>query len=336
MKTADTLVSVVTVTRNDAQHVEAFVRELSMVLEGMFRYYEIVIVDDGSLDDTVEVVENLQRTIKNVQLYCLPRSSGDQVALVAGLENAIGDYVVTLDLWRDPIPPIAQMMEVAISQELDIVYGLPGERVRPASLYARFSTRFFSSLCRLSDLDIPPAITNYRLMSRRVVNYVLEISDVHRTLLVAPALSGFGYGTVPYERSACLPPSRGRRRGALEPFWQAIDLVVSTSMRPLRAVTVLSLLFGGVSFLYGIVALLLKYVFLVEEVAPGWTSLSLQISGLFLLVFLSLAIMSEYLLRMSEITNRRPSYHFKGESCSTVMDYEQEPNVDRTPRMPEQ
>lgn len=321
------LLSVVAVTRNDAGRIGDALRQLSELLAAHFRYYEIVVVDDGSSDETVAVIEELQKTLKNIQLYCLPRPKGEQVALVAGLENAIGDLVVVLEPGVDPVEPILEMVDTSISQQTDVVYALPRERTRPSALYDRFSTWFFTLLGRLSDLEIPAAMSRYRLLSRRVLNYVLEVSDRHRTIAVAPALSGYAYSTVSYERRASRRGLGGRRGPGS--IGRALDLVISTSMKPLRLVTILSLVFSLLSFLYGVLALVLRYGFH-ELVSPGWTSLSLQISGLFFLVFIILAVMSEYLLRVSEATNKRPVYHIQKESHSSVMDYTQDLNVDRT------
>lgn len=321
----DVLVSVVAVTQNDQDIIGGFLEELSETLAENFRYYEIVIVDDGSRDKTVGLIHEAQTTLKNIQLFCLPRRSGSEVAQVAGLENAIGDLVIMIEPRVDPPEPLVSMVSKASEESVDLVYALPLDRLHPDSVYARLSNAFFRMLARLSDVKMPAEASRYRLLSRRLVNYILTIADRHRTVSVAPALSGFSYTTVEYERKEARV--RTIRSGVMPRLREATDLIVSTSMRPLRMVTILALVFSLVAMLYGGIALSLKYWFIPGEVAPGWTSLSLQVSGLFFLTFLILAVMSEYILRVNELANRHPAYHIQSESRSSVMDYEQDLNV---------
>src|ERR1700709_290880 len=99
----DTFISVIVPLRNAAPYIENVVLEIERVLRGSFRHYELVLVDDASSDETVKIIQRLQKNVENVQLYCLNRLSGLNVALVAGLDNSIGDFVITLDAASDPL-----------------------------------------------------------------------------------------------------------------------------------------------------------------------------------------------------------------------------------------
>lgn len=307
-------ISVVAVLHNDAANIDEYIETISSVLKSHYRYYEIVLVDDASDDATVEAVERLQKRYKNIQLYCLPRARGEQIALNVGLENAIGDFVITMDIFYDPPELIPELLDNALANKTETVYAIPKDRETGRGLYDRLSRLFFTMLMKFTDVDIPIAVSSYRLFSRSVLNYILEVSDRHRTLAIAPALSGYNYGITRYHRRS--HPEAKKRRSSARGIIHALDLIVSTSTFPLRMVTVLSLAISLFSVFYGVVVVIIR--FFKEEVASGWASLSLEMAGLFFLVFFILSIMSEYLIRITEATNKRPLFHISKESFSSA------------------
>lgn len=323
MRRNEIFVSVAFAVRDAETHLEPWLRRLTALLRENFRYYEVLIVDDASADGTVALVERLEREEKNLRLYCLPRSRGTDLALVAALDHAIGDFTVVIDPRSDPPEPILEMVDLAAAGA-EIVYALPRERVRKRGVYNRLTRAFLRIVARLNDIDLPRAMSTYRLFSRTVLNYMLEAADRHRTLFLAPALSGYKYAALEYEPlRAAAPP----RRGALgELVSKAVTLTFSTSVRPLRFVSLMSLGVSGLTLLYSVYVLLAA--FLMDDVAEGWASLSLQVAGLFCLVAIVLAVMSEYLLQVIELTNRRPIYHVARQSQSSTFELDRELNVD--------
>ena len=330
MTTRDTFVSVVLSVRNVEGLIGPFIDRLAGVLQAAFDYYEIVIVDDASDDATRAEIEGRQATHKNIQLYGLPRSRGGAIALTAGLDHAIGDFTIVLDVRQDP-PDLIPELVAAAAEGADIVYALPRERASGHGLYNTAVRFFLWFLARMNDVDIPLAMSSYRLFSRSVLNYMLESTDRHRTLAIAPALSGYDYATVDYDREPRASSAAGGgpalRREAL---YKALNLMFSTSVKPLRIVTVMSLGISVLAFFYAFYVILT--VVFMSDVAAGWASISLQVSGLFFLVCIILAVMSEYLLQVLETTGRRPLYHIAKQSHSARMDYEQDLNVVREER----
>ncbi len=321
MRARDIFVSVVMRVHDDGDTIAAALDRLADVMEASFAYYEITIVDDASSDDTRRAVEQVQARRRNIQLYGLARRTGDNIALTAGLDHAIGDMVVLLDPRLDPPELIPQMVERALDGA-DIVYALPRERLGsrgPANLLVR---GFVAGLARLINVDAPQAMSSYRLVTRAVLNYMLETVDRHRTLMFLPALSGYPYATIEYDR---LPGRQARDAGMGRRIAKGINLVFATSARPLRIITLMSLSISVLSLLYAVYSVL---VFVVkDDVAKGWTSLSLQISGLFFLVCIILAVMSEYILQILEATTHHSRYHIAAQRHSTTMDYAGKRNV---------
>ena len=325
MRTRDIFVSAVMRVRDAEDVIGPALERLSAVMEGAFGYYEIIIVDDGSSDATLARIADVQAHARNIQLYALSRRRGDNIALTAGLDHAIGDMIVMLDPRLDPPELIPQMVERALDG-VDIVYALPRERLQSRGLANLAVRGFVAALSRLNNVDAPQAMSSYRLLNRTVLNYMLEAVDRHRSLMFLPALSGYPYATIDYDRL-------GNTAGATptsERMAKALDLVFSTSARPLRIITLMSLGISVLSLLYALYSVLIFVVR--DDVAKGWTSLSLQISGLFFLVCIILAVMSEYILQILEATTHHPRYHIAAQRHSTTMDYARTRNVIATAR----
>ena len=331
MSARDTLVSVVAVVCNAEEYIERYILDVAETLASEYRYYEIVLVDDGSTDRTVEQIETLQQRVNNIQLYCLPRTLQENVALVAGLDGAIGDYVVVLDPRSDPASVVPELLELALKEEKDIVYALARDKLYGRGLYHTLSKLFLRFLSRMNEFDLPLAMSSCRLFSRSVLNHILAASNRHRTLPIAQALGGYRWGTLEYDRVWRNIEVKSLVR--TEAFAKAADLLISGSMRPLRLVTLVSLAFSGVSLLYAVYVIATRLI--MSSVAPGWASLSLQLSLLFFLVFLILAVMSEYLLRVMEATSNRPLYFISRESRSAIMDHADQVNVDAAEHRPD-
>jgi glycosyltransferase involved in cell wall biosynthesis len=327
MSRREVFLSVVVAIRDAEPWIQKRLFELAAVLKPEFDYYEVVIVDNGSRDRTVELVAEVQKVEKNIQLYVLVRARTHEIALTAGLDHAIGDFTAVMDLVTDPPDRLPELVDRARAG-VEIVYALPSARVRRQGTYNRLVGIFLSLMARINEIDVPRATSSYRLLSRTVVNYILESADRHRTLSIAPALSGYRYDTIEYDlRSDVAESGTGMARQALYAVHRALDLIFSSSVRPLRLITVFSLGICAIAVLYAVyvvIVLLFK-----ENVASGWPSLSLQVSGLFFLVCIVLAAMSEYLLQVLETTNRRPIYHVARQSHSSTMDYRQDLNVVR-------
>lgn len=328
MRGRDIFISVVLRVRDAESYVTPALDRLVAVMEASFSYYEIVIVDDASVDATRKCIAAVQARARNIQLYALARRKGDNIALTAGLDHAIGDMVVMLDPRLDPPELIPAMVERALDGA-EIVYGLPRERLAGRGLQNLALRGFVAVLAQLNNVDVPQAMSSYRLLNRNVLNYMLEAVDRHRSLMFLPALSGYPYATIEYDR---LPDDGKARKGETTArIAKALDLLFSTSARPLRIITLMSLSISVLSFLYAIYVLLIVVV--KDDIAKGWTSMSLQISGLFFLVCIILAVMSEYILQILEATTHHPRYHIAAQQHSGMMQLARERNVVETRQM---
>ena len=307
-------VSVVCRLHDEAATVGSFVADVTRVLREHYENYELVLVDDGSTDGTAARVKELLKTVECVRLLRLSRKFGLDVALTAGLESAIGDYVVTLQADMDPPALIPEMVALARSENA-AVYGVAAFRAGRSALHRAGASLFHFVTRRFLDLPLQPGATHFRVLSRQAVNAIVEIKDNYRYLR---ALTPYiGYET----RKFAYTPQRRSGSVQRESFSEAVDtaiaVVVSNSTRPLRFVSWLALLASFFNALY------IGYVFLVNvfkrDVAEGWTTLSLQNAGMFFLLFLILAVVTEYVGRILDETRERPLYYIAEEANSSVL-----------------
>ena len=319
----DAFVSVICPVRNAGSDLAARLGALSDVLSSNFQYYEIIVVDNASTDDTAARMKTILSECKNIQYCALSVQVSDTAAYSVGLCRAIGDFIVTMDITSDPPDRLTDLLALAAGGA-EIVYGLPSDRLKGATIYDRAARLFLKTIARFNNVDIPAAMSTYRVFSRSVLNYILESLDHHRTLALAPALSGYSYKSLEYGR-LCAGSSDARRRIGFKSALRALDLLFSTSVRPLRLVTVFAVGMSIVSVAYAAYVVITRL--LMENVASGWATLSLQVSILFFFISIVLAVMCEYLLQILETSTRRPVYHVARELHSSTLDYEQDLNV---------
>jgi hypothetical protein len=155
----------------------------------------------------------------------------------------------------------------------------------------------------------------FRVLSRQAVNSLTRIRQRRRYFPILAREIGYTFVTYPYERVS--RSGKSSEQGLLASIRLGLSLIVQNSTRPLRLVSVISLLGSLLIFLY---VCYVTLVYLIKrDVMPGWTTLSLQISGLLLLVFMMLSLIGEYLARVLEEIGDRPLYHVWGEESSSVM-----------------
>ena len=276
----------------------------AMVDDGVCAAYEIVAVDDGSTDATPVLLQRLRRTWPEVRVLRLRANAGHQAAISAGLARARGDYVVTLDAdLQDPPEVIREMLTIARTEGVDVVYGVRTDRTTD-SAFKRWSARtFYRAQRALSSVDTPLDAGDYRLMSRATVDAVNALPEHHRVLrFVVPAL-GFPSATVGYRRAE---RAAGESKYALARMLKlSVDSVTGFSLTPLRFATWLGLI-GGLAALAILVFALGSR--LAGHTLPGWTSTVVIVSAVGAVQLLALGILGEYVGRMYAAMQGRPTY----------------------------
>ena len=266
--------------------------------------FELIYVDDGSRDATLKLLRGLQRMDERVRVLALSRNFGHQIAVTAGLQNAVGDAVVVIDAdLQDPPDVILEMLE-HWREGVDVAYGLRTEREGETAFKRWTASAFYRLINRIADVAIPVDTGDFRLMDRKVVNAFLAMPERDRFVRGMVAWTGFRQAPVPYRRAA-------RAAGETEyPFRKmlrfAIDGILSFSMVPLRLATYGGFCASGLALL-GIACALGLRIFTYIWIT-GWTLLfsAIVFFGGVQLVFIG--IMGEYLGRIYGEVKRRPLY----------------------------
>lgn len=310
----NTVISIVVPLEQDSHLLEEIVTDIDQVVGSAYRFFEIVLVDNGSEDRTAEAVQPLLKKIQRIRYLRLSRQFARDVALSAGIESAIGDFVVTLDPRTDPIEAIPQMIELC-RKSGGIVHGMAENPSHRSALREWFGGRFRNYCRKHLGVDIKHGVSDFRVMSRQAVNALLQIREQSRYLRVLTLTLGYHHEFFPYSlqtRDGGPRPTQLR-----EEIGTAIDLLAANTRHPLRMVTVAGLLGACLNLLYAgyvIVIFLLK-----PTVAEGWTTLSLQLSGMFFFVCLILTVLSEYVGTILGEVRSRPLYFIAQEANSSVL-----------------
>ena len=266
---------------------------------------EIVLVNDGSRDQSWELISDYCRSHPGCVGVNLSRNFGHQLTLAAGLETARGDVVVTMDAdLQDPPSVIPQMLE-AHRKGYDVVYATRRERGdEPFS--KRLTAHFFYFLIeKLSGVPIPRNTGDFRLLSRRVLTELSRMRETHRFLRGLVPWIGFPQTQVFYDRA-------DRAAGATHyPFRKmlrlAFDGIASMSTVPLRLAYVLSLLLFSV-FIGYIIYVMYAHFIRGGELVPGWTSIMSAITIFGTIQLLLFGVFGEYLGRIYEQSKNRPLF----------------------------
>jgi dolichol-phosphate mannosyltransferase len=298
---APELITVTAPVLNEEEILEAFYERVRVALEGF--QWELVLVNDGSTDSTPQLLDDLATRDERVKVVHLSRNFGYQPAVIAGLDHARGDVVVTIDAdLQDPPELILEMLE-RWREGSDVVYAIRRERVGESHLKlltARWFTRLFT---RLAELDIPANVGDFRLLDRQAVDALLRMRERSRFMRGMSVWVGYTQSSVPYDRDA-------RYAGETRYRWRtllkiALDGISSFSHVPLQVATLVGFAVSFLAFL-GIPYVLVSRIF--DLYVEGLSTVLFAILFLGGIQLITLGIIGEYISRVYDEVKRRPLY----------------------------
>jgi glycosyltransferase involved in cell wall biosynthesis len=285
--------------------------------------YELIVVDNASIDNSISRLQALasEQGLPNLQVYALTKEVDTDTASWVGLENALGDFVAVFNPAVDDLDFLPEMLAHAVSGS-DVVFAL-NQQPYPRTLAYRLAFATFNILYkRLSGINLANEAPPYRVLSKRVVNFILQHPQPAITYRHLPATGGFAKTTLHY-RSTLPETAKPRRLG--HSVDRGMRLLVSTTRAPMRLVTTLSLFGAVANLLYSLYVLFIA--FYKDNIAEGWISLSLQQSGMFFLISLVLLVLGEYILNMASLSNEGPLYHIAQEFTSARISRREKLNI---------
>jgi glycosyltransferase involved in cell wall biosynthesis len=315
--------SVVVVVRNEADNMKSFLEQILNGVSDLVSDHELIVVDNASTDDTVRQLQSLtlENGLPNIQVYSLTKMVDHDTATWVGLESALGDFVVVFDPYVDDIDFLGTMLEKAVSG-VNVVFA-NNQQVPAQSIPYRAANGIFNWIFKIfSGVHLTRDAPQYRIMSKMVVNFILQHPLPSVTYRYLPALGGFVRENLIYSSPIIMP----RKKQLSEAINRGMHLLVSASNMPIRIVTSLSLFGAIANVIYSFYVLVTG--FLNTNVSPGWTSLSLQQSGMFFLISLVLLILGEYIIHMTSLSNEGPLYHIGQEFTSARITRHEKLNIE--------
>lgn len=314
--------SLVLVVRNQAASLKETLTEAVAVASILAADYEVIVVDNASGDESVSVLKQLAGIggLPNIQVFALAKEVDVDTASWAGVENALGDFVVSMNQETDDIDFLPEMLDYAVKGS-DVVFAANRQK-SPQSWSYLMCSSLFNVIYKWLDAQFDSEAPRFRVMSKRVVNFILQHPVPVMAYRYLPATSGFDRINLVYSAT----PKVQREKSLWESIERGMSLLVSTTRVPMRLVTALSF-FGATSnalySLYVIGVAILK-----SDVAPGWVTVSLQQSGMFFLISLVLMVLGEYILQMTRLSNEGPLYYVAQEFTSAVMTRREKLNIE--------
>ena len=304
MEQATPRYSIVVPLLDEEQVLPALVERLTSVLDGLDGPWEIVLVDDGSRDGTYGLAVELHTRDERVKVVRLSRNFGHQLALSAGLDVAAGEAVITMDGDLQHPPEVIPELVAAWQAGNDIVYGVMEERHGETWFKALTAGAFYRVLGRMSDIDVPQAAGDFRLVDRRALAAFRAMRESNRYLRGMFSWIGFQQAGIPYSSP---PRAAGRSKYTPRKMMRlATDAIIGFSDRPLRQALNVGFVVSALSIAFGLSAVVVKLAggFSV----PGWASLMVLfgvVGGIQLIV---LGVIGEYVGRIYDEVKHRPLY----------------------------
>lgn len=288
---------------NEEAVVQSFVNALKEKLSTLTDRFEIILIDDGSQDQTVVKILELPKD-KRVKLLALSRNFGKEVALTAGLEHCKGEVAILMDAdFQHPLAMLSVFLE-HWSQGYDMVYGTRNARESESYLKRNFARLFYWLMQKITSIDIPNNAGDFRLIDRKIINALQQFPERTRFMKGLYAWVGFKKIGVPFEV---------HERAAGKSSWGfarltelAITGITSFSDIPLRVWGLVGFFISSIALLYAIYIIAVTLIFGTD--LPGFPTLVVAIMFLGGIQLLSVGILGEYIARIFTEVKQRPKY----------------------------
>ncbi len=298
--------SVVVPAYNEIEVIDEFQRRLAAVMDGLGLSWEVVYVDDGSSDGTPERLAALQTTRPEVALVALSRNFGKEAALTAGLDHATGrEAVIVIDADLQDPPEVIPDLIAAWRDGVDIAYAQRRTRAGETWLKKATASAFYRLMGRIGGpVRLPADTGDFRLMSRRALDALLQLRERHRFMKGLFAWVGFPARAVPYDRA---PRAAGSTKWNYRRLWTlSLEGITSFTTLPLKFATWLGVATAAAALLYG--GWVVTKALLFGDPVPGYPSLMTVVLLLGGVQLLTLGVIGEYLGRIFNETKGRPLY----------------------------
>ena len=303
VKNKDIFISCIVPVYNEQANVEQFFPQLATCLQNMTERFEIIVVDDGSRDETLKKLLQLPVILK-IKVLSFSRNFGKETALTAGLEHCSGDVAIIMDAdFQHPIETLPEFLH-QWTEGYDMVYGVRKNRDNESRIKRNFARLFYWLMAKITQIDIPNNAGDFRLLDRKVINAINSFKERTRFMKGLYAWVGFKKTPVAFEV---------QNRAGGKSSWRffkltelAITGITTFSDVPLRVWGFIGLIISLVSLLYAIYFVTDTLIFGTD--LPGFPSLIVAVMFLGGIQLLSVGILGEYIARIFTEVKQRPKY----------------------------
>ena len=303
------IISIVVPCHNEEEMVPIFHKKITAVSEQLpDAVFEMIFVNDGSKDATLAELKRLASLDERVHYLSFSRNFGKEAAMVAGLRHATGNYVAVMDAdLQDPPAMLVEMVALIRTGEYDCIGTKRLDRKGEPPIRSFFARQFYQLINRISDTEIVDGARDFRLMTRQMVDAVLEMTEYNRFSKGIFSWVGFETKYLSYENQERVAGKTTWSFWSL--FKYSLDGIVAFSEAPLAIAAFTGFLSFAVAILAALILTVRTLVF--GNATSGWTSLIVIILGMGGLQLLCLGILGKYLGKTFMETKRRPLYILK-------------------------
>ncbi|ACR11472.1 glycosyltransferase family 2 protein [Teredinibacter turnerae] len=289
---------------NESSVIPIFFETVFNVLENIAYDVEFVCVNDGSRDNTLELLKEYSAKDSRIKIVSFSRNFGKEPAMTAALDFATGDALIPIDADLQDPPELIHEMIAKWEEGYDVVYAKRSSRETDGVLKRNTARWFYSLFNRMSDTDIPANVGDYRLMDRKVVDVIRQLPEKDRFMKGLFCWPGFKDTTVEFKRPL---RAEGETKFNMWKLWNfAISGIASFSTMPIRVGIYLGLLISAASFIYALFIVSKTILFGVD--VPGYASIMVVVLFLGGIQMFFLGLMGEYIGRIYKEVKNRPLY----------------------------
>ncbi len=296
-------ISCVVPVYNEELNVCTFFPKLQTCLNGLTQHFEIIVVDDGSRDATVEKILQLPKEYR-IKLLKFSRNFGKETALMAGLEQVTGDVAILMDAdFQHPMALLSTFLQ-QWAEGYDMVYGIRQNRDNESSIKRNFAKLFYWLMEKLTNMDMPSNAGDFRLLDRKVIDALNRFQERTRFMKGLYAWVGFKKMAVPYEVQ---PRAAGKSAWGFAKLTElAITAITSFSNVPLRAWGFIGFVISFIAFIYAVYIVTTTLLYGAD--LPGYPTIVVAIMFFGGIQLLSIGILGEYIARIFTEVKQRPKY----------------------------
>ncbi len=293
---------------NEQESIPLFYNEIKKVSKDINAKINIIFVNDGSKDNTLEIMKDLAKKDNIVKYISFSRNFGKEAAMYAGLKESTGDYVTVMDVdLQDPPSLLKEMIRLIEEEGYDIVGTRRVTRKGEPPIRSFFARRFYKIINKMSKVEMVDGARDYRLMTRQVVDSILEMKEYNRYSKGLFSYVGFRTKWLEYEN---IQRVAGETKWS---FWKlfiyAIEGIVSFTTAPLTTATLIGFLFCIIAFIMIIVIIVKTLVY--GDPTAGWPSMACIIFLVSGIQLMCIGVIGEYLAKMYLEVKNRPIYIIK-------------------------